>query len=251
MIRSLLTVLLASLLLASSHAAQRDCEVNVNVDMTVAGRKIAPPTKEKPIHYYPVVGSFKSATRGDPLPDQRKTLRAFAVALARQNYLVMSQQVPPTVVLVFRWGAVDPEIEEFEIPGEASPLEVFSNQNEMFTLVGGNQVDPLSIPMVQEAVNDDSRDSRYFIVVTAYDYASFAQKKKVPLWRARMSTHSEGVMMDDVAAALITSGAPHFGVETKKPVRTLVSLERKGRVDLGELEVKAYLDQSVPNSKKP
>jgi hypothetical protein len=41
--------------------APKDADVNVVVDMTDAGRKVAPPTKEKPAFYFPVLAGYREA----------------------------------------------------------------------------------------------------------------------------------------------------------------------------------------------
>jgi hypothetical protein len=87
-------------------------------------------------------------------------------------------------------------------------------------------------------------EGRYFVIVSAYDFAASLKGERKLLWRARMSTDRHGIWMNNVVAALVTAGAPLFGRQTDAPAWREFPL-RDGRVDLGELKV---LEADVPTT---
>ena len=96
--------------------APKDADVNVVVDMTDAGRKVAPPTKEKPAFYFPVLAGYREAgslVAGEKTPPQNNVAKLLAKALAAQHYYVMGTTTPgPTIILVFHWGYMNPQIDD-------------------------------------------------------------------------------------------------------------------------------------------
>ncbi len=79
------------LILTSLLHAEREVAVDVVVDMTAEGRKIAHPDPAHPAYYLPVVGGFKgrgAIVNGEKAPSPHEIVHLLAVALARQGYLV-------------------------------------------------------------------------------------------------------------------------------------------------------------------
>jgi hypothetical protein len=223
------------LALASLRAGERQVEVNVNTTLTEAGQKVAPPTKEKPAYYFPVVAGWReegAVVAGEKPPPKDLVIHELAKALAAQGYLVMGPKTPPpSLLLVLHWGYMNPEIQDF---GSNDPTQkVFFNQNEMLALVAGSTINNLGFFSEREAVMEGAQDDRYFIVVVAYDFADAAQKKKTKLWVARMSTPSSGLTMADVVRPLAASGGPLFGRETKQPQWISAPIAREGKVEIG------------------
>ncbi|MDB6115660.1 MAG: hypothetical protein JWQ62_2605 [Lacunisphaera sp.] len=237
-------------------AAQKSCEVAVNVEVTAAGKKILPPSPAHPAYYFPVVGGFReegAVKSGEKAPERPMVLHRLATTLAAQGYLVVGPQTPPpSVLLAFHWGSMNPQIDEF---GDLEdPQKLFYNQREMVSLVGGHTLGNLDLWSEREAVMQGAEEDRYFVVVSAFDFDAAQKKQKVLLWRAKMSTGSAGGSMEDVVAALITAGGPHFGRETLRPAWETTPLENRGQVNLGELQVKEYMEPAkapAPPPKKP
>jgi hypothetical protein len=252
--------LLGLVLLLPTRAAcanPPECEINVNVDLTEAGKKIPLPTRANPAYYLPVAGGFQeegaAVASADKPPPRLKVLHLLAVALAGQGYLVMGPNTPPpSVLLTFTWGSMNPEIDE--MGDSETPADAFYNQGQMLALVGGHTLNNLDLYMEREPVMQGAKEDRFFVIVSAYDFAAAQQKKKVLLWRAKMSTPSAHVTFGEVVAGLIKSGAPHFGRETERPVWVSAPLDNQGRVELGELTVKEYLGSGASpkdKAKKP
>lgn len=254
-IKFLLPLPLAAVAVSSLPAAPKETEVNVNVILTEAGRNFASPAPGAPVYYYPLVGGFReegAIMAGDKPPARNAVLRQLAKTLAEQGYLVMNKNSPsPTVALVFHWGSMNPEIFNAFEGDDENAFELFSNQSQMLALVGAQMSSPFVRGMEREAILEAAREDRYFVVVSAYDIKAALQKRKVLLWRARMSTPSLGVTADQVMGALIKSGGPHFGKETRRPALITAPLEQRERVDLGEMEVKEYTEPALSPSPKP
>ncbi len=80
----------------------------------------------------------------------------------------------------------------------------------------------------------DVEESRYYIVVSAYDFQELLKTNKQKLlWQTRVSVRSPGNTFDDSFAAMLKTAAPYFGRESGKLVRRE---ESKGTVELGDLK---------------
>jgi len=216
--------------------APKDADVNVVVDMTDAGRKISPPTKEKPAFYYPVLAGYResgSLVAGEKSPPPTPVAKLLAKALAAQHYYVMGTKTPaPTLILVFHWGYMNPQIDDTGDPD--NPQTIFWNQKEMLALVAGNTVKNVgAFGSERDDILQNIRDDRYFVIVSAYDFEAAKEKKKVLLWQAKMSTPSNRVSLAEVIPSMITAGGPRFGRETKLPESVTAPLAKEGKVDIG------------------
>jgi hypothetical protein len=89
-IRGLLVV---AALCPALSAGARSTEVNVIVDFTPEGRKVAHPNPGNPAYYYPVMGSFEelgAGEAGEKAPKQWDVAHVAALELAKQGYLKMN-----------------------------------------------------------------------------------------------------------------------------------------------------------------
>ena len=216
--------------------APKDADVNVVVDMTDAGRKVAPPTKEKPAFYFPVLAGYREAgslVAGEKTPPQNNVAKLLAKALAAQHYYVMGTTTPaPTIILVFHWGYMNPQIDD--TGDDENPQQIFWNQKEMLALVAGNTVKNVAaFGSDRDDILQNMRDDRYFVIVSAYDFEAGKEKKKVLLWQAKMSTPSNRVSLAEVIPSMITAGGPRFGRETRLPESVTAPLAKEGKVDIG------------------
>jgi len=89
-------------------------------------------------------------------------------------------------------------------------------------------------------------ESRYYIVVSAYDFPELLKTNKQKLlWQTRVSVRSPGNAFDDSFVAMLKTAAPYFGRESGKLVRRE---ESKGTVELGDLK---FLGEAKEQSKTP
>ncbi len=233
--------------------APKDTDVNVVVDMTDAGRKITPPTKEKPAIYFPVLAGYRESgalVAGETSPPPTPVAKLLAKALAAQHYYVVGTNTPPpTLILVFHWGYINPQIDEN--PDPDNPQPIFWNQREMLSLVAGNTIQNVNpFGFERDDILQAARDDRYFVIVTAYDFAAAKEKKKVLLWQAKMSTPSNRVSLAEVIPGLITAGGPRFGRETKLPESVTAPLAKEGKVEIGNATVVDENGKTVAPKKK-
>lgn len=237
---------MAGVLLLAGCSSALPPQVLVVGDVTPLGQKARQPDAEHPIYYYPLPVGFKeygAPIAGEkPPPKKNDVSHTLAVALAKQHYLVMDAAHPPDQVLVFWWGSMNPEIQDF---GSNDPLDqVFFNEREMLALVGAYKTQMM--PYWQTAdIKTAARDDRYFVIVMAFDFAAAKQRQKKLLWMAKMSTPSLGTDLGTVIPALVASGASAFGRDTMPTVLDSSQVLKEGKVTIAPLEIKG----TVPEKK--
>lgn len=93
--------------------------------------------------------------------------------------------------------------------------------------------------------------SSYFVVATAYDYASLAKGQRVSLWRTKMTVNSIGVNMLESVPSLIATAAPYFGRDMTEPVVITKKISREGRVEVGTPTVVPETTPPAPGGTSP
>jgi hypothetical protein len=229
------------LLLSAAACAAND--VTVVVDMTAEGRQAVHPTPQHPVYYSPVLRGYQaigSVVAGEKPPSPHDVVHVAAAELAKQGYRVIDSAHPTAdIVLDFTWGYLNPTADM------ANGL--YYNQGQAYALVLGNTIYQT---MQLESFNhqqfmDAANDTRYFVILTAYDYASYAREhKRVVLWEAKMSIPTTGAFFDDVLTSLVQAGGPHFGRETLGHPMLEPAFPSKGRVDVVTPTVKNYFEAS-------
>jgi hypothetical protein len=87
----------------------------------------------------------------------------------------------------------------------------------------------------------DVEESRYYIVISAYDFKELTEKnQKKLLWQTRVSVRSPGNSFDSTMAAMLKSASHYFGQNSGHVIR---GEETKGSVELGEIK---YLGEAKP-----
>jgi hypothetical protein len=274
---TLLTLCLSSVCPAFCAALKKDkAEVVANADLTEEGRQAQRPTADHPIYYVPVIHGWHEAGKivaGEEPPKRADVLRHLAQALAKEGYVLQALRsdantTTPSLIIHIAWGYMNPDVVESggldlgtSEGGSMAPAGLRNdptqstaadfNANDMLTLVIGSNLER------QTSLSQDDWDKvgvavgegRYFIIVSAYDFAASVRGEQKLLWCTRMSTARQGVWMSDVVPALVTTGASLFGRQTDVPTWKAYPV-RAGRVDLGELKV---LDQdaNTTDEKKP
>ena len=263
-------------------AFQRKPQIDMTVFTTVtdAGRLVAPASPDHPVYYVVYPGGFRefggsyAGVHPPPVADLERVMKK---ALASQGYLPATDAAHrPSVLVVFTWGMhsrLDPMTENI------SPQAMLRNMLERAALVGGlgfanqvgkayeeralsqlsgpafadasfNLIDPVHRltegSVKSEYLMDQIWDDIYFVVASAYDYASVAQGKRTLLWRTNMTVNTGGVNMKETLPPLIATAAPFFGHETEGPEALQRRINRKGQVDIGQATVVEYMDSSAP-----
>jgi hypothetical protein len=276
-----LLALLPARLVRADDDDGNNLKVDVVVDLTDDGQKITRPTAAHPAYYYPVVRGYTHS--GDvlagekPPPPDPDVEHLIAKALAEQGYLLATRTHPPSLVLMFWWGYKAPLFAGPTSGGAGSMnsgagatptnaavainealqsgvmgTNVMENGGEMEQLVYGSNHDRNTGAYAQsvrlDTLNQEARVPRYYVIVSALDYAAATQQKKaVVLWTAFISTGLYGHTLDQVLPSLITAGAPKFGRDTdgaQWPM-AVVPIVPMGRVEIGAPYVKAYPTQAA------
>jgi hypothetical protein len=266
---------------ACVHGA-RQAEVSANGELTEQGRKIPRPTSGQPVYYVPVIMGWHESgalVAGEAPPKRADVIRLLGQALAKEGYVLQAlrpngNNTLPSLILTIEWGYLNPVITHEGAAnlttGDGGTMAVqgmrddptqrestFMNQNEMVSLVAGSALhreasfSQVDWQKLTEAVAED----RYYIIVSAYDYAASLKGEQELLWRTRMSTPRQGVWMNDVIAPLVLAGAPLFGRQTDGPTWLSFSV-REGTVTLAPLEIKGTLptpseSPAAPAKKNP
>lgn len=88
----------------------------------------------------------------------------------------------------------------------------------------------------------DIEESRYYIVITAYDFRELVKNnKKKLLWTTRVSVRTPGNRFDDSMVAMLKSASKYFGQDSGKLIR---GEESKGRVEMGDMN---FLGEAKPS----
>lgn len=254
--------------------------ISIITEMTDEGRKIKPPTANNPTYYQTVSAGFHEEGPGTYEKGQvsaQNLEKHVQKALAVSGYLPGTADHPPTLLLVFFWG-VHNKIERDDT--ETGGIPDVGNRNVLSraALVGGaafardlaralneqamtGQAPSLFDPVYRFTNRDDLTrnlmeqvlDDCYYVVVSAYEGAAVARGEKKLLWRTKMSTPAQGVSQIETTPALADSGADYFGRDMSSAaiVDKRISRERGGRVDLGPLEFKGYVDEPKKNEEPP
>lgn len=68
-----------------------------------------------------------------------------------------------------------------------------------------------------ENLMDQITNDCYYVVISAFDFASVTHGKQQLLWRTKLTTLARGVSMATAAPALITNGAGYLGRDMSEP----------------------------------
>jgi hypothetical protein len=270
MMRYFATVLFMVWVPLTAQAAGSYWQVDVNTDMTPAGRAGPQPSPGNPIYYLPRVGGYQqlgNTVAGEIPPPQNEVIHKLAKILAQDGYLStqlkplapektgsapppMGFVPPPTIILVIYWGYMNPVKVDDPVNDRES---LVLNDKQMTTLIAGTGVQNLDLGPGTDDIMHGISTNRYFVVVEAYDmHAYVKQHKKVLLWSTKISMPSDGVTLPQVMPTLIASGGPLLGRETVRPKWIAMPAVPSGQVEVGMPEVKGYIDASpAPAAQSP
>jgi hypothetical protein len=97
-------------------------------------------------------------------------------------------------------------------------------------------------------LRDDMEESRYYLVVLAYDFRELVGRKhRKLLWGTRISIRAQRHAFDRDFAAMLAKAARHLGQDSGGLLR---NYDPKGRVDIGEMEVIGIGPSPTPAAEK-
>jgi hypothetical protein len=116
--------------------------------------------------------------------------------------------------------------------------EINSSNNMSRFAGGGDHYDDLI---------SDIESSRYFVIISAYDFKAVVQNKGTKLlWSTRVSVQAQGNRFDDQLVTMIANASRQFGRDSGRLIR---QYQRTPKVDLGELKFLGVVPDSAPTEK--
>lgn len=190
----------------------------------------APAQQSGPVSYAAIDGGYIEA--GDPIvgdtpPTADRVRHALFDAMKEQGFVANS--TGPSVLLTYYWGVLRVDHHEASLPYGVKPnldarIKLVSTEQmgaEVENHILGRQKangtnmnvsSPVILAGPLETVAQYSRQSRIFVIVSAYDYQGLTQRREAkPLWRVKMSATERSGDMNEVIPSLIAKGAPYFG----------------------------------------
>jgi len=225
------TVLFAAVLPLLPAARARSFDMVAIAEQTKKGTEVQPPMVGVPAYYVAYDGGYIES--GDPIAGQKPPTAAaigadLREALASQGYQPAPAQGSPSLLLIYHWGSIN--ISTMEIPRitklkpnlrariylgaptfDAATLENFLLARRAGPIANDwAPVPGFLTPRIKDAL-DLAQDDRYFVIVSAYDFAAVARREPALLWRVKLSARSVVSDMDEVLPALLRGGAQYFG----------------------------------------
>lgn len=257
------------------RAFQKNPHLNVMIvtEFTPAGKQLPAADSAHPQYYVLLPGNYTSVgdvVAGEEPPKEQDLENILRHSLAQAGYLPSDAAHPPTLVVHFNWGSWnqltsltnlasgvgssqedddsdDMQLENFLqraalVGGTQFAAEVLQHEN-----AGNIQVWEESSPKVAFLMSE-VRSNRYFVIADAYDYQAALKTQQVLLWRTKISTNAEGVMMNESVPQIVASAGPYLGHPTDGPVRLNRPVVKEGQVIIGTPTVKP--DQQPDDSGK-
>ncbi len=232
------------------------------LDMTVVAEQENPqaapatPTADHPAYYVAYDAGYIEA--GDPIggekpPAPAAVAEALHSALASQHYLPATATSSPSLVLVYHWGLLNRDTYQirniFQIqPNLRARISLVSTKKYakriIEDLMDRRQPVSVHIPIIdptEQELLQLVHDNRYFVIVSAFDYASVTQGRARLVWRVKLSTRSAGAAMREALPTLLRGGAPYFGRNVGETEYVSEPLVRPGQVHVGTPQVAEYL----------
>ena len=259
-------ILLATVPAALLAPTARGADVIVYSRLTDDGRKLAAPTADHPVYYLLVAGGFSEAgqtVRGERSPPPAVVEKLVRAALGAQGFIAASKQSPRIdIFVVFNWGCLNPVVVSTFVEGRADPnnpsvqppliehREILNDQ-QMLGLLGVAALDDRHFATDNEVrqIAQAAGENRYFVVLSAYDFAAITHQERKLVWRAMMSLASAGTDLAESLPALVKAGAPFFGRESGLPQHIAESLVPPGKVEIGPAKVEEYLPALAAESR--
>jgi hypothetical protein len=265
----------------------------VVTELTPDGKKLPPPSPDHPVYYVLENAGYHAEGMGpeDRHPPSAEELTAtMRRALAANGYLPATRAHPPSLLVVYFWGAhTNLDQGSADVLGTAFTDPTHKNLLSRAALVGGakfaedlrqvlqkqDREDEMRANMPQEFgtmlanfgplkmfIERDAKTRQlyeeavaecYYAVASAYDYAAATKGQRRLLWRTKMTVESQGVAMNDTLPGLVLNAGKYLGVDMPEAATMTKRAQRDGQVTLGPLEVEEYLDKPAapPPAAKP
>ena len=262
-----------SSLLPTALQSHPSLAITVITENSDEGKKLAPPTLEKPT--YCLIKSVGYHHEGQGVSDigkvsEENIRKLVQAALANSHYLPSDTEHPATLVLFYFWGVhtkLDLDglvdigdrnlLSRAQLVGGVKFAHDFAmalDARHQATENGPVGMDPVYLFSIRSDLNrslvDQVLDDCYYIVVSAYDADALTKGQRKLLWRTKMSTPAQGVSLAETTPALVSSAGPYFGHDMNEATIVAKRIDRKGKVGLGELKVISMDENPAEKSDK-
>lgn len=194
---------------------------------------LQPAAAGQPVAYVACDGGYIEA--GDPVagekpPSPELVRHAIATALNTAGYAPAVAPATPAVLITYHWGAIRHDRTHIQ-----RPYHIDTNLRARIALVAAARTvkraedyfagprPPYLQPDLRDAF-ELARDPRYFVIVSAYRYATADVNQATLLWRTRLSAQENAGAMDAVISSLLAAGAPYLGRERADPEHVKISV---------------------------
>jgi hypothetical protein len=199
-------------------------EVTVYAYTTPAGKRMPSPGLERPARCLLVAGGRRELghSRRGLVPAPHEGVDPLVrAALQVNHYPGVRKGEAPELVVAYHWGVANPEL-----AGDRSGMDdILINEQQMLALVGGAALTGVELETERARIIAAAMEERYFLVVSAYDFATTAKsKKRLLLWRAQMSLPAAGHGEERALSFLAAAGGSLFGRDTTFPRRIEIAV---------------------------
>lgn len=215
---------LATLLPAPPARAERPIDATVITEQTPTGASRPPGAATTALPCVLLDGGFIEA--GDPVAGEKPPTPE-AVRGVLQAALSAAGFTPgtasPALLLTYHWGVIRHNSHAPRRPFDIDPnyrarvalvasAPVVSRAEDYYHAGRKGYIDP----SVRDALTLGT-DGRYFLIVSAYDYADARQSRATLLWRVRLSAMDNSGYMNEVIPALAASVGPYLNRSAAAP----------------------------------
>ncbi|MDD2764432.1 MAG: hypothetical protein PHE83_10705 [Opitutaceae bacterium] len=219
------------------------------------------PDPDHPVYYTAADAGYIEAgspIAGEKPPTAEAVGQALRVTLAAQNYQPAPDGSAPAQLLIYHWGVIRRDFIAIEPPFRVQPnlharislvatkkmaerIEDFIVGRKSAVGLGRSFPPPgLLAPRLQDVLSI-AEDPRYFVIVSAYDYAAVSRHEPRLLWRVKLSARDVSGAMYEILPALIRGGGPFLGRHVEEP--QYLKAPRRPAVAPGEPDLPATAGQ--------
>jgi hypothetical protein len=195
----------------------------VVAEQTELGARLRHPTPAQPAFYVAYDGGYIESGRaigGLEPPAASVVGRALRAALDSAGYQAAGPQTPPSLVLIYHWGYICPELTS--VPNTNLEARLFLvapskmvRQVEEF-LANGHLAKAGYVAGDVRDTFDFAHGNHYFLVVSAFDFADLTRETATLLWVVKLNTQDNSGLIGDALPALIESSGPYLGCNYDK-----------------------------------
>ena len=188
----------------------------VVAEQTASGARLTRPAPDNPSYYVAYdAGYIAAGPAGEDLKSPAATVigRTLGTALAAEGYVPTTAKNAPSLVLVYHWGCIRPGFENrlsWDGQLDLVALEKLVRLYEKFPIEAHAAASAIVTSGPPDTL-EPAVDARYFVIVSAYDYADLTQRKATLRWRLKLSAPETSGPMAEILPALAAGSGPFFG----------------------------------------